>query len=337
MGLPTLENGPWTFNVNNVVSEATIDANCKHIWMEMKDVLASFSQWSVVASADGVSVKNIGDASPDLWTDWTTDIIKGDSWVLLENSVTGEQFLMDVARSDNIYMGILEWSPTGSYNTDGTATVRPTATEHVDIVPNGNFVMDSGIDGGVVHAMVSNDGKCTRLIVHQVDGTSDGCFFLAFEELANPNSDWTSTHKRCVLTDASVITSTTNTSKSPAASYLEDQLWDCYLKDASTEHGHQLAYATVSSWGSWSAALANGIMRSSTNNAWGGYWVSPIGIVIGSTVFGGSLGRIQDMYAAQESHNTLDTYDGAGSKEWVKFGGLMLPWNGTTPTPASAP
>ena len=53
MSVPTLENGPWTFNVNNFISEDLQEDTYKHLWMEMKDVLASFTEWSVVASADG--------------------------------------------------------------------------------------------------------------------------------------------------------------------------------------------------------------------------------------------------------------------------------------------
>ena len=76
MSVPALENGPWVFDVNNDCSESTTE-NCKrHVCWQTKESMVALSVWSVVASSDSSSVKNIGDASPDLWVAWA-NVISG--------------------------------------------------------------------------------------------------------------------------------------------------------------------------------------------------------------------------------------------------------------------
>ena len=57
MTIPALENGPWTFDVQNVCGEGeSEEVIAKEILLQIKNSMVALS-WSVVASCDSVSVK----------------------------------------------------------------------------------------------------------------------------------------------------------------------------------------------------------------------------------------------------------------------------------------
>ena len=184
MTLPVLENGPWVFSVNHDCSESSALNSKRHALWQVKESLVSFDAWSVVASCDSSSVKNIGDGSPDLWTTWANVVFGSgaNSWVILENSVTSEQILIH-CKTTTVERFDLYYSATGAFNTDGTTTDSPTYTEGFWLAgaSNLNAIGSSSINGIVVHAMTSADSKCTRFYLHQRYGTLSGGYLAVFE------------------------------------------------------------------------------------------------------------------------------------------------------------
>lgn len=337
MPVPALENGPWTFDVNNDCSESTTNDTKRHAVWKLKECLIGFSAWSVVASSNGSSCRNIGDGSPDLWTDWASDVLGAatgnpHSWIVLENSTNGEQICFDLAST--VYNMYLVYSATGAFNADGSTTNRPTATESVEIASNIDWD-GNATNGAVVHAMISSDNKCTRWYVHFRSGSDDGGWFCCLEECVNANPMWSSTHKRIVLLHtSSVLLSTVNISKTPRIDYYANitPRWSAYLEDDTPYSGWNTINATSECYGSFHADLGIPKFRVDSIQDWlEGYPVSQIGFYRPEQVRGGGIGRLQDMYFAHQFHNTYDTYDSLGSREWIKFGCFLVPWNGTAP------
>lgn len=336
MTLPVLINGPWTFSVNHDCTETVANDTRKHALWQLKESLISFAAWSVVASSDSISVKNIGDASPDLWITWA-NVVGGTSahaWVVLENSTTGEQVCLDVANPSYHNLNCI-YSATGSFSTDGTTTTRPTDTESYVLYPITSYWFESAADGAIVHAMISADNKITRWYIHQRRGAAHGGWFIGLEEMKNPPAVWTSTHKRASFAAvASISSADLSTAQYPRASELSTSIprWICYQKDSTPYEGWNLCSSTAECSGGLYNNDGKPFYKNTVLQTWlGGYPVSPIGIYREDTLRGGSMGRIQDMYWGQESHFTYDTYDGVGSKEWIKFGCFMVPWDGSTP------
>ena len=338
MGAPALENGPWNFDVNNDCSEtATLDSK-RHACWQTKESLAGFSAWSVVASSDSSSVKNIGDASPDLWTAWSNVVfgVGAHSWIILENSVTGEQLCIDCNTADVQQVSIL-CSATGAFNTDGTTSARPTSSETRDIITAGSrdALGATTLDGIIVHAMISNDSKCTRFTWHQMGTTSNtGDFVVLLEEAVNTPSQWTGSFKRVVYTHGSNISlDTVNTGKSPKELELDlTERMYAYLVDATPYAGWNGSRVTCECLGDLANSAAESIYGNAVYSAFlEGYSVQPIGLFRPYATRGGGIGRLQDVHWAHRAHDTYDTYDGSGSREWIKIGCLLLPWNGTPP------
>lgn len=331
MGKPAIDYGPWSFDVNNDCSEVVETDTYNHATVGLKDSLIAHSAWSVVASSDGVSVKNIGDASPDLWTDWTTCIVKNldgyaHSWIILENSTTGEQICIDL-NSNSTNRCPIWYSATGSFSDDGTITDRPTATEIVTIYYNNSTPFDSGLDGAIVHTMVSNDNKTTRAFIYQRDATAIGSFFLAFEEVRNPCSEWTDTYKRAVYAKTINITvSATPTVQSPKLINFETSgAWKVYLNGTWSN-----CYPTCECFKGFNGNSGDPFYLE-TDATWSGNrMVQPIGLFREEIADGGRLGFLGDIYYAPSDLPTYDMSD-ATKQDWIKVGGIMVPWNDTVP------
>jgi len=336
MANPSQTNGPWVFSVNNDCSEVAENDTIKHSMWQLKESLVSFSEWSVVASSDSSSVKNIGDGSPDLWTAWA-DLVWGNpgvahSWIILENSVTGEQLCIDCNTGVYSWFEVV-YSATGSFAVDGTTSDRPTDTESVIIKDRIRRTFDAGLDGAVVHAMISADGKCTRWCISQRDATYYGGWYVGLEELVETPTVWTSAHKRCVFVwDWDISVFNTPSGKDPRALYFDSDRWRCYLEDDTPYAGWDACYSTCECYNGFNVNGGDAVYRNVNNLTWlGGYSAAPIGIYRVDAERGGSLGRLQDIYWAPYAQDTYDMSD-ATKQDWIVFGCFMVPWNDTVPT-----
>lgn len=343
MAVPSLENGPWTFNVNNTFYDPDNDVVGQWSIFTVKEIIASFSAWSVVASSNGIGVRNIGDSSPDLWVAYTS--LVEDCWTILENSTTGEQICIHVTDSDFIAIDIY-YSATGDYATSGgTIDSPPSVTDYIQIFPRDagvDFIDDAAV-GVSISGMISNDDKCTRVFIRQGTPTSYyGTQVLLFEEAYGSPSVWTSTYKRCVYKPRLTYTSTSGPSQGPQFDYTTrlDALY-CYVEHASLSTGYYEVVGHTECYGSTMYTGSGQILCTNTTSlGWvtGGI-ASPIGLARIVNDHGGLFGKLKDIYMAPTNHDSLDTYPSNGNKDWIKFGCLLVPWNGSSPSeaPTSAP
>lgn len=335
MALPVLLK-TWNFNVNNLVQEDVFYDNLKHALHTLKVALASFSQWSVVASSNSVSVKNIGDASPDLWADWATDIVGGSgahSWIILENSVTGGQFCIDV---NNANYGYLKWyySATGSFAADGTTSARPTDTESLALNEN-TYWLSNPIDGVVVNAMCSTDGKCTRAYVHAKNGAERGGYFFALEDLIGTPTPWIGTIHHAVLRmNSNIAMSTVPSVQDPGVSRYDIITPTNYIYqvDATPYEGWNTAFGTSEGYHQWYSGQGNGLYEVDKVLEWNeGYPFCPIGLFRDVATRGGGMGAFQDIYWGPKHKPSLSAFPDDSSNLWVKWGCFVVPWNGSVP------
>jgi len=337
MSVPTLQNGPWVFNVNNTFTDATYTNVTRWALWKVKDVLASFTEWSVIASTNGTDLANIGAGGDIDYWDAYTDAVTN-SWVILENSVTGEQLCIYNSNANSQMINIY-WSVTGGFGADGTTSAVPTVTEATDLVStSGYFTGVSGsLDGVSVSGMISADGKCTRIYVRQRhSGTYFAGQLILLEELLNTPAQWISTHKRCAMLMDIARFSETGTAQSPLMSYADGEIWDCYIEDATPTEAHHLVYAMGECYGTGiynkTAPIVSNV---STALGWvTGAIASPISIFKSGSTYGGYCGCLQDIFWAPRHHNSLDCYPSDSSRAWIKFGCFLVPWNGDAPTEA---
>jgi len=337
MPVPALTNGPWTFSVNNIATGTDYGTTGQKIIFELKEALKAFAAWDVIASSDSVSVKNDGDADPDLWDDYT-DVVKANagtphSWILLENSTTGEQLCFDVCTVNNARVDV--WlSTTGSFAADGTTSNRPTDTESYRMFSVAHNMIDSSTKAAAVHAMISNDDKCTRWFVTFRYMDRLGSWFGCIEEIYGTPAVWTGNNKRVLFViNASNASSSDPQGQYPLATHFDSLRWWAYLKDATPYEGWNSAYASCECYKGFSSDQGDPFYRWDRVQEWNeGLPCSPIGIFRENVSRGGALGALKDIYLAPIYHETYSTYDGVTDREWIKFGGVLVPWNGVVPT-----
>lgn len=341
MVAPVIQNGPWTFSVNRVVraSDKILTAEGRReVIYQLKEALVSFAAWSVVASSNAISVKNVGDASPDLWDSYidvvSAPVTNPHGWIVLENSTTGEQLCIDMGMGGTgAYNLTLIYSATGSFSTDGTTGDRPTAAESQLGIQNRSVWIHTVVNGAVVHAMISADNKITRWYIHQRNGASSGGWFVGLEELKDPPAVWTSTHKRCLVSpNVHTTISTAPIGKSPRSWIHLGSGYSphCYLADTTPSAGWDSVRLTTPCMG-YGSNTDSLFEHTNTLDWGGGYAAGVLGVFNPAVERGGGLGTIQDMYFAPTRHDTYNMYDGVNNKEWIKFGCFMVPWNGTNP------
>jgi len=337
MGIPVAENGPWIFNLNNLCqgNDTGVGVAQKFAWT-LKDSIVQFSQWSVVASSNGTSFANIGAGGDVDYWDAYTDVVE-DSWVILENSVTSEQFRIECYHVDLIYIDI-RYSATGAFNADGNATTPPTDSESV-LLFHGALINPLPVSV-VVNSMISSDGKCTRIFWNgRVNNTMEtfGNVIL-MEEVYDAPGEWLSTYKRCVNILPIVRGGSAPSTIGPLLTdYKSHGTFDVYLKDAVPSEAHYLCSNTriVSDLeGDADTPIADNQAYLSFQD---GFSISPITLYKSSRYDGGGLGRFKDIFWAPSlGIYSFTTADDEGSREWIKWGCFLLPWDGAT-KPITAP
>lgn len=332
---PSLQNGPWEFNTNNKIQAASVTVLGRELTFLLKDIVVGFSVWSVVGSSDGNTVKQVGDQSPDLWLT-SANVVRSTgahSWIVLENSVTGEQILLDGRYSSTSNDLYIVHSAPGDFTTSGATTlVAPTSAQGQVVMSDSySYIYSSGLPKEtVVHGMMSADGKCLRLFHYtQNPGYYSGGALYLFEEVYNPPSSWTSTHKRCVFRPGSIYSSGVYSTQSPRKNEAEGQNWFCHLKTATPSEGNYAFYATAERYGASVYPVYSATVTSALN---AGFVVSPIGLFRPDADHGGAVGNLKDIYWKSKGHAFFQCFRGdTGPREWIVLGVFVLPWDGSVP------
>ena len=317
MALPTLAK-TWQFDVNQVIYGSSTQSAFDALVIALKDSLKTFplNPWTVWGSCDAVTAYN--DDGTDCWVD-ETDIVHAQagtahSWIVLENTVTGMQFCIDVVHggSTYYYTATLVGSFTG-FSANGTTTTRPTATDEVVLVSVGAWIPNSAVTL-ILHVMHSTDGEETRVLVCYNDFV---CDFILFGLPIDPISGWTTG-----LMAAKVNGGTAN---SPTYALFND----------ATAIYTQLSGVTTAMYatseGFIDAAIGQYITYPDDDT---GEWpMSMMGLATVAGVHRGRKGMVTDLYWGSVGVENCFVYTNTEgtSRGFVHFGEMIFPWDGSIP------
>lgn len=351
MALPTLVKD-WEIIANQTVAgDATIDSGTnahrdrRNLLLNIKNQMiaagtsdvgptpgGAVTAWSVTQSCDGTAVNTTGDNwSTNLNLQWDTSG-NTHSWIVLQQTGidTNFQICLDLLQNSNSNDGaeILVAVAPGGYNTDGTTSARPTPT-----TTNGELVVTdrgqwSGSDGGGARAFAwhmwrSEDGECTHLVIFYNNIPITWWFFCTPQ---NPSSGWSGTQ---------FVAMTNGQTDTVGAMDMNDvydtnpvMTWRSNRISTANAYNRTQFYLSTTTFGfgpfSQELTVANQVT--------GEYHLGEMGLVSLSSNFRGRMGTMFDAYYGQEVlGQPADNYPSGGSKTWVQFRAIVLPWDGATP------
>lgn len=323
MSLPSLVK-TWSYDVNNIFTWAGIEEGAQKLGFNLKEALVT-AGWSVIASCDKSSVKNVGDASPDLWVAYT-DIVRessGDhSWCAIYNSTLDFTLLIDCLSSYDYNYDF--YFIDGTLNTDGTTSARPTSVSgdeeflsNIEVCPGRST---SGTQSAW-HCIYSTDELAFRFVLGS-DGTTPGCFNLFIQRPSNTPDLWVDP------VVGSLVAAATGVNQFLASNYYYAKT-DLHCLVNGTFYNMYISGECFYN-SRLPVSLAAGVSPCdlSTDN---GYLILPMGLIGNDVGVRGSNGRLDDMWWAPQIMNIGDTLPGGGSKTFVCFGQFIFPWNGSAP------
>lgn len=325
MALPTLEL-TWQYNVNLTCSAGVNGPyTYKQIWYNIKDAMTTFASnpWTVVSSSDG----SVADTN-DNWTS-TGSLNWGNggtrSWIVLKQTGVSSNFQVCFELDATGYGG----ESTGRSRvvisnadgfTGGSTSARPTATDEFVIwdVTSGAFPFsDAGPFQAVVHVQQSTDGSATRAFV-MYNGECQG--WLMFQKATDTPAAWS---------PANVFVAQSSNNSNASV-----QLHGNYNQAANIGAritGTNLAlYLTGEGYGD--GTVGESAVKNELDNNWP---MLPMGLFHATTVGKrGRHGRLKDIWWGATSAPPAfagATYPEDGSKQFIQFGHMIFPWNGSTP------
>jgi len=295
----------------------------REIYINFKDTLKSFplSPWVVDYSCDS-SVAGTPSDGVDRWSVFS-DIVgntsgNAHSWIVLTQAgMNGLQICIDFDNGD-----LSNWSIIMSVNGDfsgGTTLNRPTSSDDIVCVS----INDSGIETSdtYLHAMMSDDGACTRVIM--ANNTAVGGYF-SLETLKDPVDNWTTPYMGFFSAGTgdpqdslnySVIrnfTRSVGSAKFPAGG-LENALtmtMEGYQDRALGENDEGTVYP---------------VSQNELSNTFDMY---PVGIFCHKKPSRGRHGELFDLYAVGDAAGSGQLIASSDTSiQWAVFNSLCFPWN----------
>lgn len=323
MAVPTLDKA-WQHNVNNPQGNTGVkDNDYADILLTIKRLLNGYSpnnvylrwtnRWLVRASSNGI-IANTGDN----W-DSTSDLVWSTinrSWIILRQAATDTEICLDCNSTNTHYMTLV-WSHSAGFNVSTPVTnARPTATDEVVLINTNYWCSNQTLPLGVrVHAMVSLDGECTRVIVSWRNRT---VLFWIFDLAKNPVAGWAI---------PSVAAMVYGTDSSPA---------DQHTTWADTprirgRHGATDMSMYMSSESTWLTSGSKGIVRLAhiqAKNDFSQEWpLVPIGLTSETLGASGRHGQLHDIWFGSDLMSGK-TYPDSLTNRFAQFGNIIVPWNG---------
>jgi len=309
MPLPTLEK-TWSFDVNKPISDWA------GLFFQIKDGLVNCG-WTVSSSCGKGGTGGLIVDTNDNWlsaADIEFDVYGSPhSWIVLR-SPGGLEFCMENA-STNMYWQTFRCSPDGLYATTGLSSgTRPPADDEIYVSGN-----PGGGGAGYVHVMATADG-CMRSIVCR-GGYSTGLLLITAVKEPNP-STWTKKLFACAGGG------TTSYTPAERLEYSDGWVNGTFLTrfrvtTDDEELAHQSAVMT------YEMVDGSPIMyKNVTGQNVHGF--TPVGLFKPDFPNKAWRGRLVDFWWGQTVVNGGDTYPSGGGKEFVQFGDMIFPWDGTS-------
>jgi len=334
MALPLLKK-TWQFAVNNhTPASGNVVTDYQNLMLAIKSLLVGTGThpWTVLRSSTSLAV-----ADADLWLAsgdlvWAAGVV-AHSWIVLKQThiLSNFQICIDlnpVGWGAPIQRGIvIGVSPAAGF-TGGTTTARPTAADEI-IIRDGTT---SGSNSGywffpyiasfsfVTHAIVSNDGACTRIVMHG-SGVSYGLWL--FDALAEAPTEMTYPFIADVYADVG------NNSRLRYAD----------LNDVANSHGAHPGVGRLdfflTSEGFNNSTVGELIVVANDLSA---QWpIMGVGVASEQAGARGRIGGIYDLWWGSTGVGEGNTYPNDGSRAFAQFGHLVFPWSGVVPTISSPP
>jgi hypothetical protein len=325
MGIPAALSKAWQI-VPNMPQRSTPAA----ILVDRKNALcgAVFSGysiatngWHVVRSSNGVTVAN-----SDLWIT-TADLVSGASvsatrsWIILENAM-GRQILIDYYGSDSRQCQI-SLSPSGVF-TGGTITAKPTATDELDTYSFIAPICTTGNNNQ--HIWVSADGKQTMM------GTAAAASSFSLWMVGEADDAPEAWANPCVLYTAGCGDTGAPTS-CVGRQMIGFSAGHPFSGEALPGVNGTIRMISESVTGSATPLMVSSSpvnIRNQVSGKWDWY---ELGGFQGEHVdLWGPLGYWPDIYGSlpprvgPPAFRTGDHFPGGGTRQWVKFDDLILPW-----------
>ena len=325
MALPSLEL-TWQWNLNQAFDvEANAVLTYQKMMFAIKESLVGFasSPWTVVGSSD-TSPGNFGMDNVDRWTSYDKVVYNGGSggaWIVLKQTNLSSNFQLLLffgspgwgdTQASRIEMFV---SPNAGF-TGGSENGRPTATDET----GGTMVWFNNTQSpfqSVVHVQQSDDGTATRVFL-MYSGYCVG--YWNFQKVVDATAGWTIPviwNFTSAGNNSNIITYG-NFNQSPN------------LTGARFASTNTAVYLTGEGFGDGVIGENYSVANQLDNS----YPILPMGIACTTEGFKGRHGRLQDIWWGQASvppANSGTTYPADGSRQFIQFGHMVFPWNGSAP------
>ena len=332
MALPTPDK-TWTFPaVNQIVGlSGSSLSDHRHLLRLIKNaLLAGVSPWSVAGSSNSVVGAFDG---VDRWVVdnnlvWDAAGV-AHSWIVL-TSTPGPQLCIDCTPLDGTTQGpnlTVVYSWTGAF-AGGSNLNRPTAPDEVVLL---NGVQWIGTDSTtptlqtVFHVIRSDDGEAERIIIHY---NNIPVAFWFFDHVPQkPVAGWPTPWVAGVVGAENLTTKQTTYAR----------LWKSPALKAQVPGTVGTVYSCSDGWAGYGAG-----QRLQAANDFTSAW--PFFSIAFASETAGLYGRLTgsdptargcwDMWFGSTALAEGDTYPAGGTKEFVQFGHLIFPWDGSVPVTA---
>ena len=329
MSLPDLEN-TWQFDVNNAnTAGATFATSAAKLLYSIKAALVGFTSnpWTVVSSSNASSY-----GASDLWLSENnitfTNTAANHSWIVLKQTgmASNYQICLD-CYFNNTPVGIfvtIMVSPSAGF-TGGGLAARPTATDEFPIdgtigttTPSSPYLFGqptSGAFASVSHVMMTEAGDATRIVCCY---NAVSTCYIFFEKIRSPITGVTTPFIHGQQSNVSF----------PGTNQPSLTLWysgqSAIFQQSAT---HRRVYLTGEAYNGSLVSSVSAV--SDINSAW---LFSPVGLYCNTAGVKGRLGYISDIWwGASSGVGSGDTYPDDTTRQFVQFGNMVFPWNGTTP------
>lgn len=334
MPLPTIEAGPWHFDVNIASGGVSVVADAQETLFYVKEAMTGNTgcpvPWTVAGSSDGTTGAM---DSVDRWTG-PGDLLWAPSastttpvgWIVLE-SVNADQLLLSCRASSAFFFGRylkIVWSPSGGF-TGGSSTVDPTATDEIFMSnPSGGgpWLANNGFAAVYkTHVMQSNDGKHTWVFFCYNNSCTTRWLLSAG---LDPVTGWN------LPVIASISNSATNTElNGPTFSQLVNSTLTTRGMDDTGGTVMNMSFSTEGTLGD-----AMGEEFTVPNELSGEQHLTPCGIASSTATTKGRHGRIPDIWFTNNLLVTGTTFPADATRQFAQFGDVVVPWNGVVPETA---
>jgi hypothetical protein len=316
MPLPTLVK-TWQISRNNSIPTlGSTLAHSRRVWKTIKDLMIGFasSPWTVRGSSNSVAA---GMDNVDRWTADANLVWNGGgahSWMVLRNTniATNYELCIDL---NNAFerAGSLIFSPSAGF-TGGTTSARPTATDEI-VMTNGAEIHKETDEQAYITAWQSTDGQAFRLCIWQAAAIR---LFWLIEKPRNPRTGWTNPSITFMISGFGDF--------QPSHFQLYKTVGSGLARGRQGATTLELNFTGEAS----ASGLLAGIAPTATQvNEFDSTWdFYPIGILSNTVSARGRNGILNDVWWAPTNLGQGDTApNNAADRQFVKFGGIWLPWD----------